>query len=261
VNTATTVMPAFGACIIGDEILSGKRLDRHFQQIVTLLQERGLALSWCQYLGDDPRHITASLAHSMASDDIVFCVGGIGATPDDCTRQCAAAAAGLAIERHAGAVAEIEAQFGERAHPQRVLMADFPAGAALIPNPVNRVPGFTLGRHHFFPGFPEMAWPMMAWVLDHLYADLPRAPRQTEAAILVYDAGESRLLDLMHEIVRRFPAVRLFSLPRLDARRTIELGVKGDPDEVAAAMAAIQSGIDAAGFVWEPSTPDPRRQA
>lgn len=243
--------PTFGACIIGDEILSGKRADRHFSHIVALLQERGLALSWCQYLGDDPRRITDSLRRSMASDDIVFCLGGIGATPDDCTRQCAAAAAGLAIERHAGAVAEIEAQFGERAYPQRVLMADFPAGTALIPNPVNRVPGFTLGRHHFFPGFPEMAWPMMAWVLDQLYADLQRTPAYMEAAILVYDAGESRLLDLMQDIVRRFPAVKLFSLPRLDARRTVELGVKGEASSVAAAIAAIEAGISAAGFPWE----------
>ena len=246
--------PAFGAYIIGDEILSGKRADRHFNHILALLRERGLALSWCHYLGDDPERITASLRHSMAGDDIVFCLGGIGATPDDCTRQCAAAAAGLAIERHAGAVAEIEAQFGERAYPQRVLMADFPAGVELIPNPVNRVPGFTLGRHHFFPGFPEMAWPMMTWVLDQHYAGLLQPSACAEAAILVYDAGESQLLDLMHAIVRNHPEVKLFSLPKLDARRTIELGIKGPPVAVAAAIAEIQSGISAAGHPWEPVT-------
>ncbi len=250
-GAAPSAAPTFGAYIIGDEILSGKRTDRHFSQIVAMLQARGLSLSWCHYLGDDPQRITASLQRSMASGDIVFCLGGIGATPDDYTRQCAADAAGLAIERHAGAVAEIEAQFGERAYPQRVLMADFPAGAALIPNPINRVPGFSLGRHHFLPGFPEMAWPMMAWVLDHHYAGTLHAPMCIEAAVRVYDAGESQLLDLMHDIVRRFPEVKLFSLPKLDARRTIELGVKGDPALVALAMADIRSGITAAGFTWE----------
>ena len=250
-GAAPSPVSTFGAYIIGDEILSGKRTDRHFTQIVAMLQARGLSLSWCNYLGDDPQRITASLQRSMAGDDIVFCLGGIGATPDDYTRQCAANAAGLAIERHAGAVAEIEAQFGERAYPQRVLMADFPAGAVLIPNPVNRVPGFSLSRHHFLPGFPEMAWPMMAWVLDHHYADTLRSPTCIEAAVLVYDAGESRLLDLMHDIVRRFPEVKLFSLPKLDARRTIELGVKGDPALVAIAIAEIKTGITAAGFTWE----------
>lgn len=245
-------VPTFGAYIIGDEILSGKRQDKHLSQIIAVLNARGLGLNWCQYMGDDPARITASLKRSMASGDIVFSFGGIGATPDDYTRQCAAAAAGITMARHAGAVAEIEAQFGERAYPNRVLMADFPADARLIPNPVNRVPGFSLGDHHFLPGFPEMAWPMMEWVLDTHYAHLFHQHPTIEAAILVLDAGESQLLDLMNDIVRRFPQLRLFSLPRLDTRRTIELGVKGDAIVVLQAMAEIKAGVTAAGFSWSP---------
>ena len=116
-------IPEFGAIIIGDEILSGKRQDKHFSQIVEILNARGLSLSWCEYLGDDPERITASLKRSMAKNhdgkegcmrNIVFSFGGIGATPDDYTRQCAAVAAGVEIVRHPGAVAEIETQFGER---------------------------------------------------------------------------------------------------------------------------------------------------
>lgn len=252
--TAPSNSPAFGAYIIGDEILSGKREDKHFSRIVTTLKTRGLSLAWCEYLGDDPARITSSLKRSMAGDDIVFSFGGIGATPDDYTRQCAAAAAGIAITRHAGAVAEVEAQFGERAYPNRVLMADFPAHAKLIPNPVNRVPGFSLADHHFLPGFPEMAWPMMEWVLDTHYAHLFHRQPTIEAAILVLDAGESQLLDLMNDIVRRFPQLRLFSLPRLDTRRTIELGVKGDAVLVMQAMAEIEAGVAAAGFSWSAVT-------
>lgn len=242
--------PGFGAYIIGDEILSGKRQDKHFAQLINTLATRGLCLSWCQYLGDDPARISDAFKVTMAADDIVFCFGGIGATPDDHTRQCAAAAAGVSIERHAGAVAEIEAQYGERAYPKRVLMADFPAGAALIPNPVNRVPGFTLGHHHFMPGFPEMAWPMMEWVLDHYYAHLHHQQPSVESSILVFDAGESGLLDLMQDIVCRFPQLKLFCLPQLDQRRTIELGIKGDPVVVLQAMAEIQSGVSNAGYEW-----------
>ncbi|HEU4709459.1 MAG TPA: molybdopterin-binding protein [Methylophilaceae bacterium] len=247
----------FGAFIIGDEIISGKRQDKHFPQIIKTLGERGLSLAWCQYLGDDPARITAALKTSMASDDIVFCFGGIGATPDDHTRQCAAAAAGLPIERHKGAVAEIEAQYGERAYPKRVLMADFPAGADLIPNPVNRVAGFSLGHHYFMPGFPEMAWPMLEWVLDHHYAHLHHQQPRIEQSLLVFDAGESQLLDCMNDIVNRFPQAKLFCLPQLDKRRTIELGVKGDPVVVMQAMAEIQRHIVTAGFEWRKSDKSP----
>jgi molybdopterin-biosynthesis enzyme MoeA-like protein len=241
---------AFGAFIIGDEIVSGKRQDKHFAQLINILAARGLSLAWCQYLGDDPARIIAALKISMVSDDVVFSFGGIGATPDDHTRQCAAAAAGLAIARHAGAVAEIEAQYGERAYPKRVLMADFPAGATLIPNPVNRVAGFSLGRHHFMPGFPEMAWPMLEWVLDHYYAHLFHQQPGLEKSILVFDAGESQLLDLMNDIVNHFPQIKLFCLPQLDKRRTIELGVKGDPVVVVQAMAEIQRYMANAGHEW-----------
>ena len=110
-------MNTFGIYIIGDEILSGKREDKHLQQAIAILQARGLTLSWARYLGDDSTLLISSFKNSFASNDIVFSFGGIGATPDDLTRQAAADALGLPISRHAEAVAEIEAQFGAEAYP------------------------------------------------------------------------------------------------------------------------------------------------
>lgn len=246
-----TTHPRFGAIIIGDEILSGKRQDAHLGKVISLLAARGLSLSWAEYLGDDRAQITATLRRTMASQDIVFSFGGIGATPDDQTRQAAAEAANLPIARHLGAVAEIEGRFGEAAYPKRVLMADFPQGAALIPNPVNRVPGFSLAHHYFMPGFPEMSWPMTEWILDTYYSHLFHQQAADESSILVFDAGESQLLDLMEEVTRQFPDLKLFSLPHLDSRRTIELGVKGRSVDVQAAMQHIQSALDAAGHPWQ----------
>lgn len=249
----TNTIPArFGAIIIGDEILSGKRQDAHLANAISLLAARGLALSWAEYLGDDRAQIAATLQRTMASSDIVLCFGGIGATPDDQTRQAAAQAAGLPITRHPGAVAEIEARYGKAAYPKRVLMADFPRDAALIPNPVNRVPGFSLGRHYFMPGFPEMAWPMTEWILDTHYAHLFHLQPAAEVSILVFDTGESQLLDLMEEVTRQYPSLKLFSLPRLDERRTIELGVKGEAAAVAEAMRKIREALDTASRPWQP---------
>ena len=79
----------FGVIIIGDEILSGKREDKHLPKVIALLNERGIALSWARYVGDDPARITAHLREAFASGDVVFSCGGIGATPDDHTRHCA----------------------------------------------------------------------------------------------------------------------------------------------------------------------------
>ena len=75
--------PNFAALIIGDEILSGKRADKHLTQLITTLGERGLSLAYANYVGDDPQRITDTIAHLAGSGDVVFSFGGIGATPDD----------------------------------------------------------------------------------------------------------------------------------------------------------------------------------
>ena len=245
-------MTHFGAIIIGDEILSGKRQDRHFGQIVKILGQRGLELNWCQYLGDDPPFITATLRRTLATPDIVFSFGGIGATPDDHTRRCAAEAAGVELHRHPEALAEIVAQYGQAAYPKRVLMANLPQGSRIIPNPYNRVPGFSLNHHHFLPGFPEMAWPMLEWVLDAHYLHLQHRAPISEQAILVHGARESLLLDLMNDCVVRFPELKLFSLPHLAEKNyQIELGVRGDVMQVPQAMQFLKQGVAALGFKWE----------
>jgi molybdopterin-biosynthesis enzyme MoeA-like protein len=239
-----------GIYIIGDEILSGKRQDKHLSKVIELLSARGMQLSWANYLGDIPQQITASLKDSMARGDLVFSFGGIGATPDDYTRQCASDAAGVPIERHAGAVANIEAQYGEGAYPKRVLMADFPKGCDLIPNPINRVAGFSINQHYFVPGFPEMAHPMVEWVLDTHYSHLFHQQDYLESSIVVTEAGESDLIDLMNAMLSKYPMLKLFSLPRTNQRRTTELGMKGESAQVILAMQDLKQGVSALGYPW-----------
>ncbi len=241
----------FGAIIIGDEIMSGKRQDKHMATVISTLRERGLELAWCQYLADEPPLITITLKRTFAGADVVFSFGGIGATPDDHTRQCAADAAGVKLQLHADAETEIRARFGTEITEQRLRMGEFPEGSRIIPNPFNRIPGFSVGHHHFLPGFPQMAWPMMAWVLDDQYRDQFAAGSVGEDAIIVRGAGESMLIDLMNDCLARHPGLKVFSLPHMgDNDRYVELGVRGDAARIAVAMAEIKYGVTALGFRW-----------
>ena len=243
----------FGAIVIGDEIMRGKRQDKHFAKLVALLGARGLRLDWCEYLGDDRERLTATLARTFAADDVVFSFGGIGATPDDHTRQCAAAALGVPLELHREAEAQIRARFGAETNAQRLKMGEFPRGASIIPNSYNRIPGFSVARHYFVPGFPVMAWPMIEWVLDTHYAHLFHMAPEADASILVYGAAESTLTPLMEAIESRFAPARVFSLPSIGEdgqRRHIELGVRGAPESVPPAMAAIESALDEMQIEW-----------
>ncbi|MFN9449607.1 MAG: molybdopterin-binding protein, partial [Rubrivivax sp.] len=75
-----------GLIIIGDEILSGRRQDKHLGKVIEILSARGMQLAWARYAGDDRPLITRTLTDAFASGDLVFSTGGIGATPDDHTR-------------------------------------------------------------------------------------------------------------------------------------------------------------------------------
>jgi len=245
---------AFGAIIIGDEILRGKREDQHFAKLIAILAARGLKLGWAEYLGDEPARITATLVRTFASSDVVFSFGGIGATPDDHTRQCAAAALGVGLVLHPEAEALIRGRFGAETTPQRLRMGEFPRGAAIIPNAYNQIPGFSVGDHHFVPGFPVMAWPMVEWVLDNRYRHLHHGAPEADASIVVYDSAESILIPLMLEVEKRFGRLKVFSLPHMGedgTRRHIELGVRGDPEEVAQAIEVLKVGVVALGGTFE----------
>jgi molybdopterin-biosynthesis enzyme MoeA-like protein len=241
----------FGAYIIGDEILVGKRQDKHLAFLIEALAKRGLRLSWAQYLGDDPERLIAAFNRSLSSGDVVFSFGGIGATPDDHTRQCVAAAAGVKLRLHGDAEREIRLRFGSEITPERLRMGEFPQGSSIIPNPVNRIPGFSFGEHHFVPGFPQMAWPMVEWLLDTRYRNLFDRDRWSEESILVYEAGESQLIPAMEAVGALYAGVKVFSLPSMDedgSRRHVELGVRGDPKQVRQAADALRKSVREAGF-------------
>ncbi|HTH60376.1 MAG TPA: molybdopterin-binding protein [Paraburkholderia sp.] len=258
---------AFGVIIIGDEILSGRRSDKHLPKVIELLGARGLSLDWAEYIGDDPGRITATLRRTLASGDMVFSTGGIGATPDDHTRQCAAKALGVPLALHPEAEAAIRERihdmhtgsapidFGSAENQHRFQMGTFPQGAEIIPNGYNKIPGFSVRDHHFVPGFPVMAWPMIEWVLDTKYAHLHHLTPRAEKSLLVFELPESTLTPLMERIESDFPGVRVFSLPSVGdterggiyARRHIDLGVKGEPEAVAAAFVKLREGVHLLG--------------
>ena len=321
-------MTHFAIIIIGDEILSGKRADKHLPKAIEMLGARGLQLAYADYVGDDKARITATLARAFAaaraSGDVVFSCGGIGATPDDHTRQCAAAALSVELALHPEAKALITERMKDTAKEQglpfdadrhdnihRLNMGMFPVGAEIIPNPYNKIPGFSCfveghgvstkqgpqdwlcqtagaaapsegssllgsdtnfavaqgaapvgaaegwanlgsdpknerGGIHFLPGFPVMAWPMMAWVLDTHYPHLHQKSAYIEKSVIVSGSMEATLTPLMEAIEAAHAGVKVFSLPSVDHPihgRHIELGVKGAPAAIELAYPALLAGL------------------
>jgi molybdopterin-biosynthesis enzyme MoeA-like protein len=260
-----------GLIIIGDEILSGKRQDKHLAKVIELLNARGMALAWARYLGDDPAGITAALAQGFASGDLVFSCGGIGATPDDHTRQCAAAALGRPLVLHPQAAELIRERMRDVAREQglpyapdradnqhRLNMGVFPQGAQIIPNPYNKIAGFSVDHVHFVPGFPVMAWPMIEWVLDEQYPSLRGSGIQEERSVIVKGSMEATLTPLMEAVEAEFAGIKVFSLPCVDDAhvhgRHIDLGVKGRGPALEAAFQRLRAGLDGLAVPYLPET-------
>ncbi|MFY9329368.1 MAG: molybdopterin-binding protein [Georgfuchsia sp.] len=253
----------FSVIIIGDEIIRGKRPDKHFAKTLELLSARGLTLDVVTYVGDNPTRLTDVLRHSLSTDDVVFSFGGIGITPDDRTRQCAADAAGLPLEVHSEAERVLRARFAEMKRDvtdELLQFGAFPQGSRVIPNPVNRIPGFSFHDHHFVPGFPQMAWPMIEWVLETYYRDRFHRKPEAEKSVFVWGGNEGTLLPLMKRLEQDYAGLLVFSLPSFGDDTTpshVELGVRGDPKQVKSAFVDMCNEVLLLGFTYSADKKNP----
>jgi molybdopterin-biosynthesis enzyme MoeA-like protein len=248
------VMKKIGLIIIGDEILSGRRTDAILPRVIAMLAQRGLVLSWVKIIGDDKALLDSTFKQSFADEDIVFSSGGIGATPDDMTREAAARAVGVTTERHPEGAQILETLAREHNRPlteQLYRLVEFPSGAALIPNSVNTIPGFSVGDHHFVPGFPDMACAMIEWVLDNRYRELHNS-QYREVAILVNGQFENEMIPLMEEIERRHPDIKMFCLPTMEGDMPVnEIGLKGQSLAVGKALDNLTALLNLRKFQWQ----------
>lgn len=217
--------PNFYSVIIGTELLNGRRQDAHFAFLNSELLKRGYVQKASFVIKDDPAFM-ADIFNLIKQDPhaVMFCYGGIGATPDDYTRKVAA----LAFTKGKMAYNEtakklIIQQFGQEAYPHRIEMSYLPVGAKLLDNVVNNVPGFYLENRYFFtPGFPSMSKAMVLQALNTFY--VKNETKQFRKTLTAY-TGENSLIDCMKKVPSH---IELSSLPK----------IKGDKREVVLSIAS-----------------------
>ena len=221
----------FYSVIIGTELLNGRRNDAHFSFLNKQLLQRGWEQKASFVINDDPK-LMFDIFTLIKSDpnSVMFCFGGIGATPDDYTRQTAARAfTNYKMEFHEEAKQRILNQFKEEAYPHRVNMAYLPSNAKLLTNIVNNVAGFYLEDRFFFtPGFPSMSQAMVIEALDLLY---PKSIVTKYKRVLTVNASENDLIDTMKKMPEHLDFA---SLPKIIGQdRKVVISLAGyDKDEV-----------------------------
>ncbi|WP_417327568.1 competence/damage-inducible protein A [Halarcobacter sp.] len=215
--------PNFYSVIIGTELLNGRRKDAHFAFLNEQLLKRGWTHKASFVIEDDTK-LMENIYNLIKADEnsVMFSYGGIGATPDDYTRQIAAKVfRDEKMEYHEKAQELIINQFGDEAYPHRIEMGNLPVNAKLLKNVVNNVAGFYLDDRFFFtPGFPSMSQAMVIEALDKHYSknDLVKY-RKTLTAF----CGENDLISLMKELPSD---IELSSLPKIiDDKRQVVLSL------------------------------------
>lgn len=242
----------FGLIIIGSEILDGRVRDRHFENTRRILDSYNRRLRYSMILADDPDLIYKKLKWAMSGPEPFFSFGGIGSTPDDFTRKCAADAAGVDLEFHEEGLRILMERFGPQMNLSRKKLVEFPKGAALIPNPVNQIPGFTVSNGHFMPGFPDMAQPMTEWVIQTYYG-----PGEARAGrtLVVPGAREADLVPMMEDFIEIHPELVFSSLPRfVEGGTEIQLGIQGSPEDVEKGYRDLVRRLEELGRIWMEKT-------
>ncbi len=218
----------FYSVIIGTELLNGRRKDAHFSFLNNELLKRGWEQKASFVIKDEPPFMED--IYNLIKNDpdaVMFSFGGIGATPDDYTREVAGKVfTNGQMEVNSGAKKAILDKFGDDAYPHRINMANLPLNASLLKNVVTNVPGFYLEDRFFFvPGFPSMSQHMIVEALDKLYPKNKEKYRLT----LTASCGENILIDTMNQIPSH---IDMSSLPQIDAdNRTTVISIASYNEE------------------------------
>ena len=231
--------------IIGDEILSGRTQDTNLRDIARYLGAHGVDLVEARTVADVQEEIVAALNALRTRYDYVITTGGIGPTHDDITADAVAAAFGVALYEHPDILAMMEARWGGELNAARRRMARVPEGGALVNNPVQGPPGFTIGNVFVLAGVPQI----MRGMLQDVGPRLKGGAVVISRTLRVEGSGEGAVAAPLEAVAKGHPALSLGSYPFYgqDGFGT-NLVIRGrDADEVEATRTELISVLREAG--------------
>jgi molybdenum cofactor synthesis domain-containing protein len=155
--------------IIGNEILSGRTVDKNTSFIAKWLGDLGISVEEVKIIPDKEDVIISSLNELRKKYQYVFTTGGIGPTHDDITSESVAKAFGKKYDYNKEAYAILEKYYANSEFNEgRKKMAKMPEDATLIYNEQGSAPAFSLENVFVLPGIPsyvELMLPQLKEVL------------------------------------------------------------------------------------------------
>jgi molybdenum cofactor synthesis domain-containing protein len=239
--------PTVTACvlIIGNEILSGRTQDANLAFLAQGLNEAGIRLREARIILDDSAAIVAAVNEARGKFDYVFTTGGIGPTHDDITAQAIADAFGVKLILHPEARRLLEGHYPPGGlNEARRRMAMMPQGAALLPNPISRAPGFRIGNVFVLAGVPQVMQATFNELRHRLKGGAKLLSRSVSCAL-----GEGAIAADLGALQDRYHDLEIGSYPYFRRRDFgVTLVVRGtDRERIAAAIEELKTLISALG--------------
>ena len=203
--------PTAAIIVIGNEILSGRTKDKNIGWLAEKLSVQGIQLVEARVIADNRQVIIDTVKTLSAAYDLVFTSGGIGPTHDDITTEAVAAAFDVPVVRHPEAERRLVAHYENTDlafNAARQKMADIPATATLIDNPLSAAPGFILGNVHVLPGVPAILQAMF----EGVRGSLPGGVVMTRITVQC-GTGEGNIATILATVQSRYEGVSIGSYP------------------------------------------------
>jgi molybdenum cofactor synthesis domain-containing protein len=148
--------------IIGNEILSGRTVDKNTSFIAKWLGDLGISVEEVRIMPDKEDAIISTLNQLRKKYQYVFTTGGIGPTHDDITSESVAKAFEKKYDYNKEAYAILEKYYANSDFNEgRKKMARMPEGASLIYNEQGSAPAFYIENVFVLPGIPSYVESML----------------------------------------------------------------------------------------------------
>jgi len=227
--------------IIGNEILSGRTQDANLAIIGGKCDALGIRLTEARVIADTETAIIDTVNTCRAQFTYVFTTGGIGPTHDDITAAAVARAFEVELLRNEAARAALDRYYEpKRLTEARLKMADIPAGARLIDNPVSGAPGFQLQNVFVLPGVPAIMEAMFDGLTDRLVGGDPIITDNVTTNL-----PESEIAADLSALQAHYPDISMGSYPYFrKGKLGVNLVLRGtDAARMKAAAAALMTAI------------------
>jgi molybdenum cofactor synthesis domain-containing protein len=226
---------------IGNELLAGDVANTNGTWLARRLEAVGIAVRLVAVLPDAIEEVAAFLRLHAAEVDVVLVTGGLGGTPDDVTREAVAATFGVPQVEYREVAEQLRARF--RQNPDYVTpWALLPEGSRPLENPLGGAPGFAIANVYVLPGLPSE----MEAMYELVEAEQLQHGAPIESWRRTYSTTESRIVEVLRELERRYPLVRVGSYPSFrPGGSEVEVVLKSpDQAELAAARAWAEAELD-----------------